>query len=55
MCDRCPYCGEEYRTVTGLYTHVLDEHSEAVLSKWIDEYGFPPRLSGQTTLQGVSV
>lgn len=48
----CPYCTEARETTTGLYTHVLESHSEAVLSTWIDDHGISPRYDGQRTLTG---
>lgn len=48
----CPYCTAERETVTGLYTHVLDEHADAVIAHWIDEHGISARRSGQRTLAG---
>lgn len=48
----CPYCGARRKTIGGHYDHVLDEHAEAVLARWIDEHGVTPIRSGQRTLQG---
>lgn len=48
----CPYCDVERKTIGGHYDHVLGEHTEAVLSHWIDEHDVSPIRSGQRTLQG---
>jgi hypothetical protein len=51
----CRYCDEERRTIGGLYDHVLDDHSEAVLAYWVDEYDVsPPRSGHQTRLGAVA-
>lgn len=49
--SECPYCGREYLTVTGMFTHALEDHRDAVLSRWVDVHGFTPLPSGQQRLQ----
>ncbi|MXR51166.1 hypothetical protein GRX03_06040 [Halovenus sp. WSH3] len=54
MSECCPYCGREYETPTGLYTHALTEHRAAVLSVWTDEHGISPTQTGQQSLREVT-
>jgi len=49
----CPYCGREYVNETGMFSHALDKHRQAVLAYWLNEYGFSPRRTAQQPLTEV--
>jgi hypothetical protein len=50
MCEKCPYCGREYSHRSGLCKHALEQHSEAVLSHWVEQHNVSPIQTGQQSL-----